>query len=268
MYEHGRVGEYLYHYTTAEAFFDYILPTMKLRASALALMNDPRESKHWYMTISDVPDGQYDTKELMGLEREFNRVVRGAARVICLTQDRIREQVSPYDRGYGRPRMWSQYAGGHTGVCIALERYSLSRLVKAYSDESGIQVIEGAVAYEDSLPRTDAGRLSYAERDDELAMRRRATEHADQLFFIKTTDWRTEVEYRYALIGDDLPDHVLIPIAGALRGIILGCDFDNRPGHVAALRNVGADIDLGRVFWNLGMPHVLPGVDAPRFPSE
>ena len=50
-----------YHYTTADTFLAYILPSLRLKLSVLAAVNDPRESRDWACSVS-VEQGDDDSE--------------------------------------------------------------------------------------------------------------------------------------------------------------------------------------------------------------
>jgi hypothetical protein len=122
MFDHeAPPDEFLYHYTTSEAALGSILPTGQIRLGLIAATNDPREAKEWFFSLRSPTDSP-------SLD-EFFEIVKGAtlhanesAKVLCLTMDAMRPAPREiFGRGWAHSRMWAQYGGGHSGVCLIFD---------------------------------------------------------------------------------------------------------------------------------------------------
>ncbi len=83
-----------------------------------------------------------------------------------------------------------------------------------------------------------------------------STGPSDELFFTKSRDWRTEVEYRFVLITDDEEPHY-VDVRNALRGVVMGAEVDL--GHLRDLQGLCKRLDL-RLFglpWLNGQPRLI-----------
>jgi len=117
----------LFHYTKEDKLRN-ILRGGELWLSPYAFTNDPRETKEWVAdVITDASAGDRDTQRLADEVRsQADTILRGGARLACFTLDRPptadAEPSSKFHRGWGRARMWLQYAGDHTGACLVFAR--------------------------------------------------------------------------------------------------------------------------------------------------
>jgi hypothetical protein len=225
-YEHGA---WLFHYTTRKAAFEHILPTKRLRFSPYTEMRDPLENKWLFNSSYTVPTGMRDddpnhpARAQSFLEARA-AVIRESAKVLSLTLDAEGFEEAPlFGRGWARARMWEQYAENHAGVCLLFKRDALTKRV---TESLRAQGLPGP--YNRPVIYTQRGtggglRLNLDEIDrlDEQFVNELVEAHNDQLFFLKTTDWETEHEYRfvvtspadhfvYADLGDDVLDAVIV----------------------------------------------------------
>ncbi|MCW2983966.1 MAG: hypothetical protein JWR63_1536 [Conexibacter sp.] len=102
--------QYHYHYTTAEAAFEYILPSRQLRLSPYPSMRDPLETKAWEFVFAE-GESPLVRRVLPILIEGFHKNIY----MLCLGCD-VGQLVS--QRGYGRARMWEQYGDRSRGVCL------------------------------------------------------------------------------------------------------------------------------------------------------
>ena len=253
-------GRYLFHYTSAFTFLGHILPTMKLRMGPFSEMNDPRESEDWFCSLS----GDLGDLDFFHVNREFTRVLKGTAKVICFSRDDpdFVDDARGYlfGRGYAHSSMWDRYASRHTGVCLALEINELDDAI-AESVEAEGELIHRWVTYEDAPPQEHEAFFLKVSAINELgldgALRVHRTNHAPVLYFWKSTDWQREFEYRWVLLSDSDEKYEFVNIRKALRGVIFGADYPvESVDMVRAL--VGPDVVLARMNWRNGQPIPLP----------
>ncbi len=57
------------------------------------------------------------------------------------------------------------------------------------------------------------------------ALRRHQQEHQGALYFYKSTDWKTEFEFRWVLLADDSSREYHIDVSRSLKGVIFGDAF-------------------------------------------
>lgn len=249
MVEHVRNSTtYLYHYTSAETAINHILRTKMLRFGAYAKTNDPKETKTWHFdtgTNTDIDLGKYSSADLSPW---LSGQLKERTRLLCFSMDRepiTGDHITDiFNRGYCKPRMWSQYADNHRGVCLVFDRERLLQLIEKQVGNSCL-FFTGAVAYVDwgiardlykdqqYLINVDvleaAGRSEYAKRH--LAT------HWQKLFFEKMTDWRDESEWRCVAFANSEAD-LRVAYTGALDGIVFG--EDTTPETIQTIINLSA----------------------------
>lgn len=81
------------------------------------------------------------------------------------------------------------------------------------------------------------------------------------LFFQKNTDWTTESEFRYVVVGEGAPEFV--DVRGALAAVVVGVDF---PGHELSVIKTRlerldlANLGVAQVIWMKGAPVLVPAL--------
>lgn len=268
---HNDPGTYVAHYTRFETAVDLILRNKSLRLGPLSATNDPRETKTWHFAVGtsrshENSPSSAELKELSKRNVDFDRILKHGCKVLCVSQDAEKafKQDIP-DRAYGKPRMWAQYAGNHSGVCLILDKESLHETLET-TFASRQTLTSGPVEYGDFhdvrspgwMNHMDAFQLSaddIATHGLESVLHRHRDKHLKVFFFRKNKDWESESEYRWILLGET-NEPEFIPIDKALRAILLGVDFPlNR---LAEIRDYCQKNDtcLSRIIWLNGMPGV------------
>lgn len=255
---------YVFHYTAPSTFVDWILPSLQLRMSRFANVNDPRESREWICSLT-VPGELMGTDwDVVGLSERFTAHMKSTAKLLCVTRDN--PDLDPdrpdhlYGRGYAHPSMWDRYAAGHAGVCLILDTDCLVDAVARAADGRG-DVYRQGVSYQDQpIGEARAYTLSasaIAERGEEAVFSEHQLTYMGDLYFWKSKDWSVEFEYRW-LVLDGGDDDLYVDISTALAGVVFGDRFpvDQMAGVEDAL--VGHDITLARIKYRNGHPIVLP----------
>lgn len=253
--------KYLYHYTGPETLAR-ILHNHSLRMGPYSGTRDPRENAPWFPNLVGGPGVDGDQVDAMAIWQRLDLALRQRAHLACLTMDR--QPTDPVHtasaRGWGRPRMWEQYAARHQGAVLV---FDVDRLAGAVQHACGDTVLlAGEVSYVngpwnlsviEGVPIADV--LSKGEEAvaDELIK-----EKGRSFFFTKDGDWVSETEYRFVTIGEG---PVFIDIQGALIGLALGTDYPDY--EVAVLKHrlelAGCpDVSLTRVRWQNGYPLCVP----------
>ena len=264
-------GKYLFHYTPRDAFLAHILPTMRLRLSRFANVNDPRESKDWYAGFSDDVGTYTENHQGLDMMRRFGEALQQSARILCLTHDD--DDLDPnrlafaFGRGYAHPRMWDRYAGHHAGVCIALDKSVLEQEMTRQLAQRGT-VHHGAVAYEDQSTSESAAFWWVTSALERLGfdayVRAHQEQHYRALYFMKNTDWSSEAEYRWVLLNDTSDEDVYVDVRVALSGVIFGPDFPSASMAMVERALGNPDIHLGQLNYLDRCPVVLPLLRAER----
>lgn len=177
--------EKLYHYTSIDSALK-ILFYNSLKFGELKRMNDINEA---YRNVF-YPQG-------INLEMVNEELAK--YRQISLTRDN-----SPR-RGYYIPAMWGHYAQKGMGVCLVFDK---KELLSALTSD----MKSGDIEYEDNYD----GSILIQNQDIEVFFER----YMKELFFIKTSDWSYEQEFRILTKTDSLKP-LYLPLKNSIIAIIM-----------------------------------------------
>lgn len=197
-------------------------------------LNDPREAKSWpFKFYSRSPKSNEDFQ--YSLFDEVSKYITQYSLILCCSRDDPAVTEDHEDRsirsGFGHPRMWSQYADNHKGVCLVLDQQGLHESIVSHLGLDNL--FYGSIEYLSTTygPRSSASsgpyELVYWEDIVDRGLANIIEPHIRrfhrELFFTKHLDWRDEWEYRwvYRSNGDE---PVSIPIANCLNAVLLGSD--------------------------------------------
>lgn len=257
---------YLYHYTSAQSLAK-ILDSASLRFGPYGSTNDPRESKAWLPSFS-VPDGrEVSDEEFALLLDQADLQLRGAVHLGCFTLDRQPSSlgVGHHWRGFGRARMWDQYAVKHEGACLVFDFRRLTDAVElALQETCSLSLRRGKVNYIDEdlgLTRLNFSLSDLDEQGIDSACKQYLELHWRELLLTKNSDWATENEYRYLILGAS-NDAIFVPIRSALVALVLGDAFPSTEASVLALRlarlQCATAPAVAICHWRNGVPYAYP----------
>ena len=249
---------YLFHYTSVErcAAIGF---TGSIALGPLTPLNDPRESQSRQIMTRRSGARSVSDGERQALEGQL-WCLRSRVRLACFTMDRTDGAPSERDdrRGYAHSRMWTQYANGHSGVCLIFDRSKLLSRARATFRDADFH--HGAVEYTSGFDNA----LLHAECVDFDAPD--ATRHhrsaVVRSLFVKNRDWESETEYR--LLVDGWADSAcLLPIGDALVGIVLGVAFMKYQLHVVSslAERYGLNDNVAQLIVNTGVLQAWPSRD-------
>ena len=220
--------ENLYHYTRAETLIKKILPSMEIQFGSYQNLNDPREAKTWpfvFYTSNVDTNGKFKSS----IFEEVSSYITQKTLILCCTQDDPTVTDNDKDRdirsGYGHPRMWSQYADQHKGVCIVLNKKYLHKSILSNFGSKGLYY--GPVSYLKTVtgPSSNAYNIQYLDDILKNGISKEVEPHIDthnkELFFTKHIDWQDEWEYRWVFRSKDNAPK-LISIADSIQAVIVG----------------------------------------------
>jgi hypothetical protein len=225
-----------------------------------------------FVPIAEKEDFQeIDAQRMRDASKSLDAAMRQRAKLACFTMDREPSSVRtvPYSRGYGRARMWEQYADCHRGAVLVFDRKALDDSVSGALERHD-SLMSGPVKYDDEgLDDTKALTFNIEDMRDSgrlnAAAERAIKAHGRTLFFKKNTDWQTEVEYRYVVLSNAAAEYV--SIEDALVAIVLGMDYPSweasvppyRLSHLRLhpLRGMH-EIPVRWLSWFQGYPSVMP----------
>lgn len=259
-------GEHLYHYTAA-AKLAMILHSGRLRLGPYAGTRDPRENLQWHSSYSAPEDARerWPDWDMFAMSAQIDEEIRHRAKLTCLTLDRRSDdpQADMFARGYGRARMWEQYADEHRGAVLVFDRAALDEAVRSRLSGKG-PLFSGPVQYRDhewDHSMALSFDLEQLMEPDGMATAVEAvvTRHHRSLFFGKNCDWATEQEYRYVVLTDAPYEEV--DIRNSVVGLVLGMYYPEHEESVLRYRleQVGlSDIPLMKMNWFNGLPICFP----------
>jgi len=259
-----RPGEsYLYHYTSA-ATLGKILDGGQLRLGPYSQTNDPRENQKLPLAIArSGQESQSAGANWKELNVEVDHAMRGRAKLACLTRDRpSAEDGVHYHRGWGRARMWDNYADRHRGACIVFNEPVLRCAIQDAAGEA--QLHDGPVEYfsdwSAGVPDIMLWLKDLKSRDAiKVAADRVIARHWRELFFRKNDDWASECEYRFVVVDDR--KELLADIRKALVAVAIGMDFARQDASVLRYRlnRIGLPkLPVAQVKWPGGRPEATP----------
>lgn len=264
-------ADLLCHYTTASAAFEHILPSGQLLMNPYSRMRDPLENRDPHFSGAagwgDNADAQF--REFFALQAAVRRS-RDGHHLLSLTQGDLDAAREPLARMFACPwaraRMWEQYSENHAGVCLVFDRDALTAtLQEQFGTEGGCW--EGPVTYTpEGFSNSSAGQVLFGQFDLanlDADVRRYVAEHHQDFFFLKTTDWATEFEYRFVARPSQATDDEacsvrFVSYGSALRWVVVGERFPvwQRLGARRVADAAGAE--FRRMMWDLNRPFPAP----------
>ena len=253
MFSKNVTEEYVYHFTTREAALEKILYSGKIKLNLLENTNDPREYKDWGITVTGGSDNNLPVWKALHL---VNHKRKTQTKVLCLTMDDLKQQrCGLMRRGFASARMWAQYGGQHTGVCLIFDKKGLEEEIRK-TVSSTEDCYCGPVKYSDQNFGVEFNFNTMGETEEEVqsGVELYIRSNIPQLFFTKLLDWRDEIEYR-TMVYDDGTKPIFVPIANCLKGIMLGSDFPSV--YVPLVQQMGKDlgVKIGQISWHEGIPY-------------
>jgi Protein of unknown function (DUF2971) len=249
---------WLCHFTTAEAAFQHIVPTRRLRMSPYRAMSDPLESKVLHFGWAG-PGEPEDLKVFDQVRVSITRN-RDARRLLSFTVDRIEQGVAPpWGLGWARARMWQQYADDHAGVCLVFDRARADKqLVAAMNGPSTlmsgpVRYAPGGFTSSDTQVLRAADFMGLDDNGLTVATEQFVATHGKDLFLLKDTDWSTEEEFRYVLMVDH-QEPVYLDFGDSLVAAIVGERFPEWQLPAATQICREANVELRQLLWRDGRP--------------
>jgi hypothetical protein len=246
-------NQYVYHYTQWDRLLD--ISETGFRLSALSKFNDPRESQAWTL---DLELSDRSSAVVMHELESAVADIRSRIRVGAFARD------EPYGavlyqgrRGFARPRMWAQYAGNHTGVCIVFDRTALDGSVRRrYPAGGNSWTRDDAVRYVEIASQDPAFEKLIISGGSVLrCVESLFMSNQGEIFFVKHKDWADEYEYRWVHYAADISEDAegpYIDIKGNVAALVLGSEFRDSYLPVAQVfaRAAGLEDAVVRCHWD------------------
>ena len=260
--------EYLYHYTRSETLAIILAGWCSLRLSPYGNSRDPREYMPWYpgLTAEADVDASPDNFDFLAACADLDRHWRQRAKMACLTLDHSAPELafeSP-SRGWGRARMWEQYADRHRGAVLMFDRGRLDAEMSSALLGKGNYYF-GEVDYTDEPQFAVAGssKLLTVGEIFNCGAASVAEQYIEQegrsLYLRKNRDWASEAEYRYVIVNDSPYEHV--PVRDSTVAIVVGMGYPEHEKKVLRHRLEAAglpDMPVASTIWQNGSPILVP----------
>lgn len=256
--------KYVYHYTSFETAIK-ILYGDNLLFAPLSRTNDTAEQKSRIAYDFDSDDAFMKDKEKF---EKYWLNWTANSKVLCFSRDREKSAVSlegvkvqnkmeMSGRGFALPRMWAQYAGTHSGVCLIFRKKELIDRVERHNPDA----MWDNILYTEWYDRFPLSRATF-ESMMEIICRRNNTiyaselfkkypEFANHLFFTKLLDWKGENEFR--IVIPDTNENVIEVdgVADMLAGVAVGERMSESYGQVLR-KLIPKGVDLSRMSFGIG----------------
>jgi hypothetical protein len=266
------------HYTSREIAIEHILFEKKIRFGLLGMTNDPRETKTWSFPISWIKLNNPKSPNSTLMEEDFlesykmneevnkiaNQVMMEEWKVFCVSKHITNEQsdlnhASPtvdFNKGYCHPRLWANYAGRHTGVCLIFNGQKLDQIIhKTLIDN--YHIFQGSVIYDNlhAIASFPIEVTEYKKRGIRTLVLEYFYQYYESCFLTKTKDWESENEYRW-IIHSSAKEPIFIPIDGVLTSVLAGADFPL--AYETTLKYFCKDLNIpaGKINWYNGQPRI------------
>lgn len=272
--------QYLYHYTSVEKAIKIIF-SKELWFSKISKTNDTTESKLRIQFKTD------DSKMLISEDnrtsdiRKYLTQSNDDIRLLCFSRDmalseeelnfaidlhrnHIKDQYFDISgRGFALPRMWSQYASNHEGVCFVINKKKFDAKLESvsYLRQQVVEYENFLTCYEiketqlnhlhSRVNKYFNGRLSFLDlinNDDHFIKYN---------YFTKQKDWENEREYRYiaAVDGVKEPNIKIEGLFDYVEAIVVGEKID--PAYELAIRKmIENKCDVKKIFFSTNMCYV------------
>jgi len=230
---HEPKPQYLYHYTKVEAAIEKILPFFELKMFPLSRMNDPEENLMHEVEPYNYIEDLNNKIDYLG-RFSIASLIRNETLIASFSINREIEHNGVIEKvnGCHLQRMWSQYGGLNTGICLMINYDKfVKENAKLISDN---QIIDNKVKYDNynyhDIPEQLYGRLaelnnkeSYTDKEF-WKIKQSDKSFIENRLFTKNKDWEGESEYRFLAFKKDSED-IIFSINKSLEYIILGVHF-------------------------------------------
>ncbi len=232
------------HYTNLQTALEKIIPTKRLLLGKITSTNDPLESgeigkRHFHALTGDHFSGQMNGTYETDLQPTGPLTkVREQWRVLCTCchhnpaihfMDESNIRLSDHHKfGISYSRMWAQYAGKHSGICLLFDGKKLDENIRETLKPQEYKVHTGFVRYnyeksvEDKQMDPEYDFLNYNTNTREESIRDNLDKNYRKYFLYKSEEWMSEREFRWLVNNPNLCEEVYVPIDTTLKAVIVG----------------------------------------------
>ena len=263
----------LFHYTNFYGGLSIILGHT-LRMGFLSKMNDPLEFKSLDDVVTCI--GNIDDEKLCDKFNELERANQkriDCVRLLSFSVNDFHENDNVFEKpvvfgnylnyGWGRTRMWAQYADNHRGLCLIFNR---EKLIEKLNQIHGCKLLYGKINYTNDffafekamIPRFDEKNI-----DDDYS-NFYLTEDKEKFLFQKCDDFMAEQEYRIALISNNFQKNKphIVDYGDSLEGVIASDHFDDANNETIKRLSDLFRFPVFKICWRYGTPDIFAGFNA------
>lgn len=247
--------QYVYHYTRANTAIEHLLGESRLRFSAMENMNDPREYNELAISLGSTPSNpRADVDASVETIRNLAKF-RQQVKVCCFCRDDPKDPSACdfpliYNKGFCRPRMWSQYGDSHRGVCIVFNRLNLLERVRSEHDPN---VRDSRVSYTNDAKELNIATSLEHQDIDQMSDREILDLGIRPYVFTKHLDYRDENEYRIAVYSRS---EVFVDYGNSIKTVVLGDRFPRAYKVNICVLATKLGIRIHQLRWINGNPDV------------
>ena len=213
----------LFHYTKHNTAIENIIPNMTLRFNSFTSTNDPLEFFNFHFT--SITSSSYPHWGDLIIKGKGINELRNKTKFtsFCIDKEYDKSYEIIYHRGFGKSRMWSQYAENHKGICIVFDKELLISSIKKQITDSDL--FYEKVSYDNQLKKLIAS-LELTEKDADSSEKELFERSFKEYLFTKLKDFEHEQEYRICILDKSKDTSKIdIIIKDSLKAIILGVSF-------------------------------------------
>jgi hypothetical protein len=250
----------LFHYTTLPVAIEHILFEKQLRFSSLSGSKDPLEFEDFSISSASIASGdqevvKQDLQRKIEKGERLNDLIKRRFKVACFCADAEVATKFHHGKGCYRSRMWTQYADGHSGVCIVFSKSALLLAVRAHIGASDL-LLKSRVRYSnDGTSLADI--LFLRPGNDWQDETKKLLENSGRLLFTKLEDYRDESEYRICYVRQadmSVRLYELVDCQEAIVGAIIGSRFPTAYIEMALSLTKQIGVPMHRCYWLHGRP--------------
>ena len=219
----------LYHFTRKDAAIEHILNESVLKFGSFRKSNDPQEYRRRMTSASGWGWEESHATQIGLITNSIDNIIKSSG-FLSFCQNRYKDGAL-LEHGCLKSRMWSQYGGSHSGVCLVFSKKLLLKQIEQQFNKT-LTVYTKSVEYKD--PYISRANDSLSINADELSTSDNIAiahsyieENHEDIFFQKQEDYKDENEFRVIAIDKNggNANNEIISISTCLKAIILGDSF-------------------------------------------
>lgn len=219
----------LYHFTRKDVAIENILNDNILKLGTFTKSNDPQEYRRRMTSASGWGWEDSHATQIALIANSIDNIIKSSG-FLSFCQNRYKDGEL-LEHGCLKSRMWSQYGGSHSGVCLVFSKKLLLKQIEQKFAKK-LTIYTDTINYKD--PYISRAKDSLNINADELSENNNISiahsyveEKYEDIFFQKQEDYKDENEFRVIAIDKNggNASNEFISITTCLKAIILGDSF-------------------------------------------